>query len=340
MAVNVFEKSAEMVARPGAGTIAGIIGPEGAGKDSLMTGLASTLWESGWDVYAFPGYHLLNPIRHSKDPDKKFKVLSQEITPEDWVSLPLDLHDVVICVSEADTHFNSLETQFDIAKEWNNLLKQRRKRSLTILYNVQNWAWFNNRARWTTHIIFSCWDMYWSTRNTDDPTPRGHKILVTPYDCKGFYTGRPWSQGVPFYFNASKIWENFDTYEVTSYEQSAASTRVRRHRSNLEIIDGKVVNPGNDAAPAVNIKAIEQLASQYNLTYGARDKAITDILSTFLKKGDMIPRTLLLKVLKEMNISISPPQLGTLIHNIGGRLVSGRNGAESVYVFTGKQQEG
>ncbi len=335
-----LQQSTDMVARPGTGTIAAIIGPEGAGKDSLMTGFAAKFWEAGYDIYAFPGYHLLNPIHNPTDPEKTFRIISKEILPEDWVNLPMDLHDILILISEADSHFNSAESQFAIAKDMIGLMKQRRKRSLTILYNVQNWAWFNNRMRWLTHLVFQCWDMYWSTRNSDNPSPRGRKILVTPFDCKGFYTGHEWTRGSPFYFNATKIWENFRTGEVTTREQSAASVRVKHDRRELEVIGGQVVKPGADNASTVNINAIERMAEQYSINYGTRETSIKQAINTFLQKGDTIPRRLLLQVIDGMGIQIGVPQLGSIIHNMGGKLVSGRNGKESFYVFNRQQQEG
>jgi hypothetical protein len=339
MVTGELEKATETIARPGTGTIAGIIGPEGAGKDCLMTRFATVFWEMGYDVYAFPGYHLLNPIRHSKDPNKKFKVISEEIMPEDWVNLPMNLHDILIVISEADSHFNSLESQYEIAKNMVSLMKQRRKRSLTILYNVQNWGWFNNRMRWLTHILFQCTDIYWHTRNGENPIPRGQQIGVTPFDCKGFYTGREWTQGTPFTFDATKIWENFDTYETTNQEQSVGSVRVKRSRRNLEVIDGQIMNAGADKASGVNMKAIEKLADQYAHNYGQRDLMIKQAINTFLDKGDTIPRNLLTNVISQMNLHISTPELGKIIHGMNGRLISGRGGKESVYYFNNNQQQ-
>lgn len=308
----------DITVRPG--TIAGIIGPEGSGKTCLMTGLNMCLHDMGWLIYAFPGYHVL----------KKGRVISKELNPEDWVSLPLDLRNIVINISEADTHFDSLESWTATARMMRNLAKQRRKRGLTILYDVQDWSWFNNRLRGLTHILFQCWDMFWSTRQSENPKPRGTEIVVTPIDCKGFYTGRPWTPGLPMKFNASKFWRNYDTYETTSPFDAASATKINIKKHGIDIVDGKVLPSDASQAPAINLKAIERLAEGYAPAPGL----VEQVINTFRGKGSSFPVDVIRQAVESVGLKVGKAQLGEEIHRLGGRLKSGRNGQESYYVFT------
>lgn len=308
--------AAEVATRPG--TIAGIIGPEGSGKTSLMTLLSAGLWELSWDIFCFPGYNLLN----------RGKPISNIIYPENWVSLPIDLRNLVLDISEADTHFDSMESWATPAKMMRNLAKQRRKRGLTILYDVQDWSWFNNRLRGLTHIIFSCWDMFWSRRLSENPIARGTEIVVTPIDCKGFYTGHPWSRGLPFKFNAKKIWENFDTYETTSPYEAASTARIKIDRRDIKIVGG-VVMPGADIAPSVNMKAIEKLAENY----GRQPDVLEQVINTFKKQGNIFPADVIREAVRNCGLRLSKVQLGEGIHRLGGYLKPGKNGSPSLYVL-------
>lgn len=315
----------DVTIRPG--TIAGIIGPEGSGKTSLMAALSLCLHDMGWDVYAFPGFQLL----------KKGRVISKELQPEDWVSLPMDLKNIVIDISEADTHFDSLESWSTVAKMMRNLAKQRRKRGLTILYDVQDWSWFNNRLRGLTHIIFQCWDMFWSRRQSENPIPRGTEIVVTPIDCKGFYTGRPWASGTPMKFNASKIWKNFDTLLTTSPYESAGATKLNIKRNSLDIVDGVVMQDAS-IAPSVNMKAIEKLAEQYGYTRPTRpapqwQPVLEQVISTFRSKGRIFPAEIVRQAIEGAGIRLARNKLGEELHKLGVYLKSGKDLEPSVYIF-------
>jgi hypothetical protein len=304
------------------GTIAGIIGPEGSGKSSLEAAFASRMHDYGWEVYCFPGFHLLN---------KKGQVISKPLHPENWVSLPVELKNLVIIIPEADTHFDSMESWATTARMMRNLAKQRRKRGLTILYDVQDWSWFNNRLRGLTHLLFQCWDMYWSYRMTDNPIERGTKIAVTPIDCKGFYTGRPWNRGMPFYFNASKVWKRFDTLETTNPYDAASASSVKIERNQIRVVDGKVISE----APNVNIKAIERFADEHRI--GSQQAAVEQVLNVFKEKGGQFPIDIIRQAIEGTGIKIGRVQLGEIVHKMGGYLVPGRGGHPSIYVF--KQQD-
>jgi hypothetical protein len=338
-----IDDSADELSRPGTGSIAAFIGPEGSGKDTSMTAFACRYFMHGFKVFAFPGYHLKRGGKgiHAAD------VVSEEMTPEDWVNLPKDLHDIVIMISEADSHFNSYDGQQYIARKMTSLLKQRRKRSLVILYNVQNWAWFNNRMRWLTHLVFQCWDMYWSTRGTPNAIPRGRKLLLRPYDCKGFYTGKEWTPGKPIFVDGKGVWDNFDTYEVTTDEESASSVKVQRTKRTIKLNeDGDVIPNNSELPPSGSAEDMKEWYKQLqNYDFGTlttqKENRVKEVIGSFLQQGNMIPRKLLVGALDNLNIKIGSAPLGAIIHKMNGYLISGRDGADSIYTFpTTMEQSG
>lgn len=162
----------------------GITGPEGAGKTMLMTYFGLLHLSKGGKVYTFPGYDIV---------DLEGKKLSEPLPMEKWVTLPDDLRDVLICIDEIQNFFGSDRYMTWINKIFVNIARQRRHRSLGIMYTLQDWGDLDPRIRDTTAVLISCTDAYWSRAGKADGLVRGDIIDYNVVDVKGFFTGHPWT---------------------------------------------------------------------------------------------------------------------------------------------------
>ena len=80
-----------------------LAGPEGAGKTLAMTMHAiqvhnfhKKFYDHDFPIRCFPGYEIL---------DEKGKVFSTELPIEEWVTMPENLSDCIICIDEAQIFF-------------------------------------------------------------------------------------------------------------------------------------------------------------------------------------------------------------------------------------------
>lgn len=304
------------------GAIIGIIGPEGAGKTSLLTAFSVQHKASGGNLYAFPGYHVY---------DLNGKEATQTILPEEWATIPETLNFSLVAITEADTFFDSLETQAATAKAFRNLAKQRRKRSMSIMYDVNDWSWFNNRLRKLTHILIKCWDLHWTYRNSPDRPAKGTRIAVTPYDVQGFYTGRPGSRGRTRLFDASKVRPFFNTEDAVDAYEAAVKLKVKRREVTIGP-DGKVIVPGADTAYAVNDEAIARLAQSAGYSDPSRD-AIKKIIDGLRGRGiTRLPADDLRQFISSQGISVNSNTLGKILRaDCGVSYHDGKRGSQNEY---------
>jgi GTPase SAR1 family protein len=293
--------------------ITGITGSEGSGKTCLMTCFCLNNYRRGQEIFTFPGYTL-------KD---KGKIVSKTIMPEEWVSLPDSLRGITLAIDEADTFFNSLEFGTVISKLFQNFCKQRRKRHMTIVYTVQDWSWFNNRLRWLTHTQFECWDLYWTYRNKEESCPRGTSIVITPIDCKGFFTGIPGKRGNKVQFNASKYWENYDTEEITDAISNMVHVKVKRREVN--IVDGQVMP--ETAHSLFNPELIERYAEEHlPVDHQSTIKNLVDTLKK--KRIESIPKDIIWNMISKQGVNLSKKMMGSILLKNGMRLQKGYQGKD------------
>ena len=215
--------------------IMGFTGPEGAGKTCLMTAYCHAHLELGGKLVTFPGYEIT---------DGKGNVRSELINIDQWIALPDELSNVLIAIDEIQNFFDSYRWNSALANLFVALEAQRRKRNLGILFAVQDIAWLPPRIRQLTHIIAPCWDLYWAFRNSDEPIKRGEKITVTYYDCKGFYTGRPWTPSAPVTFHAKKYWDLYNSFAVVDIWEKFTKVKVKGREATLDLREPQELPPG------------------------------------------------------------------------------------------------
>lgn len=249
--------------------IVGITGPEGGGKTLFMTWLAKKHQLYGGRVLAFPGYELT---------DGKGKVLSEKLDIDQWVTMPPELRDVLICIDEIQNYFNSLRHMAVMSYLFASLAAQRRHRNIGIIYTVQDWGWLDNRIRWLTHVLAICRDLWWSPWGKEEGIGRGELIGVTVWDVKGFYTGKPWTQGAPYLLkNAKALWPCYDSYADVDTWTGLTKVELKKPRLKLDLTGGpdeeEELPPGKPQGPSSIREDNEALLNKFANTPGvdARD---------------------------------------------------------------------
>lgn len=264
----------------------------------MMTALAITqhnyyIREKGIDlpIFTFPGYEIV---------DENKKAFSQEIETQDWVTLPEDMKDLILCIDEAQIFFNTLDFMRIITRLFTNLALQRRHRNITIYMCLQDFSMLSKGLRFATHLVSYLWDDYWTQRSYGNKTQRGRKILIRTMDNKGFITGFPRTRIFPdrecF---ASHFWGNFNTYQITSV--FAGMDKVDILKTKIKIKDGQVVD-----------EEAEELAKE------RISETVGLVLDSLREQGEVkFDRDLLREIMHARGIQCSDEVLGQILKRHG-----------------------
>jgi hypothetical protein len=206
--------------------IEGITGPEGAGKTLLMTYFGLLHKASGGKLVTFPGF---------KVTDGHGKELSETLDIDQWVTMPPELRDVLICIDEIQNFFSSRRHMSVLNYLFANLAAQRRHRNIGVIYTVQDWGWLDDRIRWLTHVLVVCSDLYWSSWGKEQGVKRGELISASFFDVKGFFTGKPWTPGPQRLLRAKDIWQCYDSYADVDTWTGLTKVEFKKPRITIDL---------------------------------------------------------------------------------------------------------
>jgi len=235
----------------------GFIGPEGGGKTTAMTAMALIHYNSGGAIQTFPGYCIHDPTG---------RALSSPIDFHEWLSMPEQHRNTIFCADEIQNFMDSKLHSSVFSRLVGRVAMQRRKLNMGIFYTVQNWQWLNDRLRWLTHLLTSCYDLRWSRWGKEESLKPGEMIRLTTFDCKGFYTGEPWTLLSRKILHSKDLWPYFDSYNaVDIYEgekkfEIKRSTQVIDLRPQKEIDEDMVLREAVNRNEADDSQLFEQLA--------------------------------------------------------------------------------
>jgi len=115
---------------------------------------------------------------------------------------------------------------------------QRRKANIGIFYTVQSWDWVYKRLRQLTHLVTLCFDLYWTPWGKDVGIARGEQLRLTTYDCKGFFTGHPWSMIGQKTLNAKALRPYFDSFATVDLFEGMKKFEVKRPTEIFDLRGG------------------------------------------------------------------------------------------------------
>lgn len=226
-----------------AGAIWGMTGVEGGGKSAWMALLTGLHLNAGGFCQTFEGFDIYHPHNHNIK-------LTQTIDPVKWLQMPSDQWNLQTDADEIQNLADSALSGAVFARVANRVLAQRRKRQMSLLYTVQNWQWVHNRIRWLTHYLSICQDLSHTAWGKDAGIHAGEYISVHTFDVKGFATGVPWSQLMPFTVHIKPLWDApsplWESYEPTSAFAGEFKLELKKHR---EVIDLRQADEIHAASP-------------------------------------------------------------------------------------------
>ena len=206
--------------------IQGITGPEGGGKTLLMAYFGLLHKAYGGRLLTFPGFEVT---------DGKGKVISEQLDIDQWITMPPELRDALICIDEVQNFFNSRRHMSVMNYLFANLAAQRRHRNIGIMYTVQDWGWLDDRLRWLTHVLITCKDLYWSPWGKEQGLKRGELISASFWDVKGFFTGTPWTPGPQRLLQAKNIWPHYNSWADVDIWSGLTKVELKRPRTVIDL---------------------------------------------------------------------------------------------------------
>ena len=262
------------------GFIWGFTGPEGSGKSCCMTSIGLThgillSQAAGYKSYeqyclenrpvvmTFPGYEL-----HSQDNQIK---LSSPIDIKAWLkSFGADeFRNMLVSVDEVQNFLDSAVSGAVFARILSHAMAQRRRVGLGLMYTVQNWEWTHKRIRWVTHMLSMCYDLYWTPWGKAEGVKRGELLRIITFDCKGFYTGQPWTPMSRKLLIANRVWPFFDSFTPSDIYSGETKYILKRPEETIDLRSDE-----EQAAESHFNRGLEAMQTEHDSERGAEEDIV------------------------------------------------------------------
>ena len=217
------------------GVIWGFTGNEGGGKSGMMTIMTALHLNMGGWCETFEGYDVYSPKPHESYGEDRARKVTEQLNIQKWLQMTPDYRNLQIDADEVQNFADSLQSGAVFARLLYRVGAQRRRLNLSLLYTVQNWQWCNSRIRWLTHLLTICQDSYHTPWAKENGIERGHIITATTFDCKGFYTGKPWSTLNVLSVNLKPFHGQWASYEPSSIFAGETKYELMRHREKIDL---------------------------------------------------------------------------------------------------------
>jgi hypothetical protein len=218
-----------------AGVIWGFTGNEGGGKSGTMEIMTAIHLNMGGWCETFEGFDVYSPKPGERFGEKHERKLTEQLNIRKWMQMTPDYRNLQIDADEIQNFADSLLSGAVFARLLYRVGAQRRRLNLSLLYTVQNWQWCNPRIRWLTHLLTICQDSFHSPWAKENNVERGHIISATTFDCKGFYTGKPWSVLNTLSINLRPFWGQWASYEPSNIFAGETKYELLKHRERIDL---------------------------------------------------------------------------------------------------------
>ncbi|BAZ96697.1 hypothetical protein DEHALATV1_0069 [Dehalococcoides mccartyi] len=204
----------------------GFIGPEGGGKTTAMTYFSELHMALGGECRVFPGYDLYTPLTYRR---------VKQIEIHELVTMSRSLKSVIVDIDEIQ-QFNDSSRHMTVINQLTGYVgMQRRKLGLGMFYTLQNWMWLYDRMRWLTHFLTICTDMYYTPWGKANHISRGKFFLLRTLDCKGFVTGKPWSDMGTKILSPIGIFPYYRSYNVIDIFEGQRQIVIKKQQDIIDL---------------------------------------------------------------------------------------------------------
>jgi len=203
-------------------------GPEGAGKTALMTRFCRLHHLLGGEIWAFPGYELMNLNN---------RVVSKLITPDQVMSKVDELTYILLVIDEIQNFMNHHAWQNPLIDVLTyGAFAQRRKRNFAVIATGPDFNHLPPDFKGRFHVNINCRDAHWANHDI----PRGEKIEFVMIDLLGVLTGRPYTWGKPKTFFPKDFFKFYDTFSLVDPKYQHIRIQIQKEKILLDA-EGHIV---------------------------------------------------------------------------------------------------
>lgn len=190
---------------------------------------------------------------------------------------------------------------------------QLRKKSLSIAYSVQNFAWVDNRWRFQTDLLIKCRDLCHSPWGKENGVARGEQFFLQFFDLSGVVTGTPFSDSQRSFRKmrvfGKPLWPMFDTQSLVSFEEAFRSYEMAPERYRVGPVGG---NGGEGSGlPAPDLTAYPVLPR------GQAQQYLGEVLAGLREQGhETVRASMLTEILTKNGVPLDPGQLGKSLRSM------------------------
>lgn len=270
-------------------------GPRGGGKTLTMSVKACQMMLRGYPVWS--NYK----IEFTDENGKIYQ--SKPLAKTALYEADVELHDGYLAIMELQLWLHHRMSMTNNNLLISGLFQQIRKRNLTVMGDVQNFAWVDKDFRYGVDIICDCHDAFKEPGGKEAGVKKGTIFWLNWMDISGYATGRPYEFYKIIYksqlAHAERFWHIYNTKEEAKTIE--AFSRVKVH------------------APTTHIGQVENNAGLIIQVHNAL-KALLGQGKNLIKAEDLWP------YFKSLGIDGNPIKLGRLCKGLGVRYRQVRNG--------------
>lgn len=267
------------------GFIRNYCGPDGSGKTAVMTTDLLEHVLKGGVVYSFPNYELT---------DADGKPISHPLNVADWLDIKelargSDTH-IAVVIDEAQEILDAERSQTQFNRLTGYICASRRhlEGSMSLYLTCPNPDWVYYRVRWMTHLLTSCFDCRWTPWGKAQNLQEGKLVNTRTWDCKGVFTGRPWTELREFNIRAELAWNYYNTKHDVDIFAGFNKVEIKAKRIKIDLNQENWNAPETERPPGDYIPPPPDVAAQL----AARQAEVNNFMDNLAASGNITPAQL------------------------------------------------
>lgn len=212
--------------------IALMVGIEGGGKTALITKYTRKHHLLGGEVWAFPGYELMN---------NRGRVVSKLVYPEEMVGKVRDMEYIVLVIDEIQNFLHHHYWQSPVVDTIANASAQRRKLKFNIFASSPEMDLIPPDMRRMFHVVIPCRDAHWRNKKIIEGTDIRFHVI----DNRGRLSGYPGTRTREWSFNPHAYFPFYDTFSLADPKYQHRRYKVEGERVRIDS-NGNIIDENNN----------------------------------------------------------------------------------------------
>ncbi len=273
-----------------AGFIRNYCGPDGSGKTAVMTADLIEHVVKGGVVYTFPNYELT---------DADGRAMSKPLNINDWLDIPSLIKNegpngepvhIAVVIDEAQEVLDAerSQTQFNRLSGYICASRRHLEGVMSLYLTCPNPDWVYYRVRWMTHLLTSCFDCRWTPWGKSMKLEEGKLVNTRTWDCKGVFTGRPWTELKEFNIRAELAWNYYETHHDVDIFAGFNKVEVKGKKTKIDLNQDNWKEPAAERPPGDYVPPPPEVAA----ALAARQAQVENLINDLASAGNVNPAQL------------------------------------------------